>query len=163
MAISGNETITTILEMKDSQKPPENDGQNIKNACVSSNNNSAEVNLSSKKTPVSTLVKELCTKLEKHPGICIGHLNIRSLLPKVEDMEMLLTSSKMDILTLSETWLDQSIQPHEINIGGYRTIRKDRNRHGGGVMMYIREGIDYKERPDLEHERLEATWIEVSK
>jgi len=107
------------------------------------------------------LINELSQKIQAHPGISIGHLNTRSLMPKVEDVELLLLSSKMDILTLSETWLDQSIQPYEIKVDGYNTIRKDRNRHGGGVMIYIREEIDYTERHDLEHDSIEATWIEV--
>jgi exonuclease III len=111
---------------------------------------------------LTRLANELLCKLNKHQGISIGHLNIRSLLPKVEDIEILLTTSKMDILTISESWLDNSILHHEIAIAGYTAIRKDRNRHGGGVMQYIREGLEYKERTDLEHERIEATWIEVS-
>jgi exonuclease III len=124
------------------------------------NGNNNDEKSARRKLLTTKLAKQLTAKMNKHVGICIGHLNMRSLLPKIEDIEILLANSNMDILTLSETWLDHTIQ-HEIHIGGYTVIRKDRNRHGGGVMMYIREGIDYKERQDLEHERLEATWIEV--
>jgi exonuclease III len=106
------------------------------------------------------LSKEMRVKIENNPGICVGHLNTRSILPKIDDIKILLPTSMMDILTISETWLDESIQ-HEINVPGYNILRKDRNRHGGGVMMYIREGIDYTERHELGHSRVESVWIEV--
>ena len=73
----------------------------------------------------------------------------------------MLEKSKLDILTVSESWLDNSVLPHEIEIPNYSVIRKDRNRQGGGVMQYISNNLEYKERPDLNHERVEAVWIEL--
>ena len=35
--------------------------------------------------------------------------------------------------------LDSSISNNEINISGYEVVRKDRNRNGGGVALYILE------------------------
>ena len=43
-----------------------------------------------------------------------------------------------DIVCITETWLDNSISDNELTIPGYCIIRLDRNRHGGGVLMYIR-------------------------
>ena len=40
--------------------------------------------------------------------------------------------------------LDSSIPNDEININGYDIVRKDRNRNGGGVALYIRNVIDHK-------------------
>ena len=40
---------------------------------------------------------------------------------------------------MSETWLDPSVQDSEVDIEGYSLIRKDRNRKGGDVCMYISE------------------------
>ena len=40
--------------------------------------------------------------------------------------------------------LDSTVIDHEIDINGYDIIREDRNRHGGGVAMYVRSSIDYK-------------------
>ena len=73
----------------------------------------------------------------------------------------MLLESKLDILTISESWLDCSVLPHEIEIPGYTVIRKDRNRQGGGAMQYISNNLEYKERPDLNHERVEAIWMEL--
>jgi len=114
-----------------------------------------------KKSTGVKLIDELTKKLDTHKGVSIGHLNTRSILPKIDEIKMILTNSNLDILTISESWLDNSILPHEIEIAGYTTLRKDRNRHGGGVMQYIKNDLNFKERSDLEHENIEATWIEV--
>ncbi len=38
----------------------------------------------------------------------MGHLNIRSVASKTEQLEQLLTNSNFDLLCLSETWLTES-------------------------------------------------------
>ena len=38
-----------------------------------------------------------------------------------------------------ETWLCNDISNNEIMIPGYQLYRLDRNRHGGGVLMYSLE------------------------
>ena len=43
-----------------------------------------------------------------------------------------------DIISIVESWLCADIPDDEISIPGYQVLRKDRNRHGGGVLMYIR-------------------------
>ena len=59
--------------------------------------------------------------------------------------------------------LDLSVANHEIKINGYDVVRKDRNRHGGGVVIYTRSSINYTVRDDLAHESLEAITLEISK
>ena len=39
--------------------------------------------------------------------------------------------------------------------------RKDRQSTGGGVACYIKQGLQYKRRLDLENETLECMWIEL--
>ena len=64
-------------------------------------------------------------------------------------------------MCLSETWLDDNVSNLEIHISNYCIQRKDRNRHGGGVCIYISQDLSYNERVYLNHEHLEATWIEL--
>ena len=45
--------------------------------------------------------------------------------------------------------LDLSVSNQEIKINGYDIVRKDRNRHGGGVAIYIRTSINFIIRDDL--------------
>ena len=49
----------------------------------------------------------------------------------------------------------------EIFIDNYLIQRRDRNRRGGGVLIYIRKDLAYNSRSDLNHSDLEATWLEV--
>jgi hypothetical protein len=53
-----------------------------------------------------------------------------------------------DIISLNETMLDSSISDHEIKINGYDIVRKDRNRHGGEVAIYLRNSLNYTVRDD---------------
>ena len=41
----------------------------------------------------------------------------------------------------------------------FRTDRKD--RPGGGVIIYVRDTLFCKQRPDLEIQGLESTWVEI--
>ena len=54
--------------------------------------------------------------------IRIAHLNCRSLLSSLSDIHLLILRHDIDILTLSETWLDDTIKDEEIcprNLGFY--------------------------------------------
>ena len=59
--------------------------------------------------------------------------------------------------------LDETIANNEVLIDGYEIIRKDRNRYGGGVLLYIRDTINYKLRNDLMLKSLEMVTVEVLK
>lgn len=49
----------------------------------------------------------------------------------------------------------------QINLKRYNTIRKDRNRRGGGVALYIQEHLLFKVRDDLCVNGLEILWIQI--
>ena len=68
-----------------------------------------------------------------------------------------------DIITLNETRLDSSVLNGEIEIPGYDIVRRDRNRSGGGVAMYIRSHIPYTIRNDLLPDNLELICVEIKK
>ncbi len=71
------------------------------------------------------------------------HLNIRSLLPKIDEIRCLLMNCKVGIFCLTETWIDSSVTNNEIKVDNYNVIRKDRNRQGGGVCIFIRSDINF--------------------
>ena len=50
---------------------------------------------------------------------------------------------------------------NEVALSGYNLIRRDRDRHGGGVAMFIRNDITFSERSDLYSEHLELCCIEL--
>jgi hypothetical protein len=57
--------------------------------------------------------------------------------------------------------LDSSINNGEISILGFNIVRRDRNRSGGGVAMFIHDTIAFNPRPDLAVDSLEVTWVEL--
>ena len=50
-------------------------------------------------------------------------------------------SNPPDILPLAETWLDAKIKACEVKLPSYRLLRRDRDRHGSGVAVYVNESI----------------------
>ena len=71
-------------------------------------------------------------------GLGILHLNVRSLLPKIDTIKIWIQKTETDILVLSETWLNKSVSDQDIFINGYNVFRCDRPRKGGGVAIYIK-------------------------
>ena len=94
-------------------------------------------------------------------GLHILHLNVRSLLKKMTDIRLLFKSNKVGILCFTETFLDSSINDSEINVDNYTVVRRDRNRNGGGVCIYVRSDIVFNIRSDLDHEHIEAVWLDI--
>ena len=45
---------------------------------------------------------------------------------------------------LSETKIDESFPNQQFNISNYKTFRRDRNKHGEGLLFYINENISCK-------------------
>ena len=62
-------------------------------------------------------------------GIRIAHTNARSLVSFADEVSHLLLNEKIDILAITETWLDDSINDKEVCPSNYQIMRKDRN-HG---------------------------------
>ena len=55
--------------------------------------------------------------------VTIGHLNVRSLMPSLDEVNMFLGTHDIDILCLSETWLTAAIDDRYLIFPGYRTIK----------------------------------------
>ena len=69
----------------------------------------------------------------------------------------------VDILAINETRLDSSVSNGEISVSGYTLERKDRNRTGAGVALYIRNSISYEYMPTLQEKQLEWLCVKVIK
>ena len=105
------------------------------------------------------------TKLfDRKRGLLICSLNAPSLLKHKSEIEMLLRDKKIDILALNETKIDEIVDDSLISIDGYFHERHDRNRHGGGVLIYIKDTITYEKLQTPDDSRLchlETTTIQV--
>ena len=69
----------------------------------------------------------------------IVYYNARSLIPKLDDLYLIAQSMCPDIICIVETWLCGDILDSEIALHGYLVHRADRNRHGGGVLINIKQ------------------------
>ena len=103
------------------------------------------------------------TPYPKLKGFKIGHLNVASLYKHADELRIFMNDKNFDILSINETRLDGTIDNNEVNITGYDLIRKDRNRNGGGVAIYIRNVIPYTICNHLLSSTVEAICIEINK
>lgn len=98
-------------------------------------------------------------------GLKIAHLNIRSIKNKIDHLRVFLYQNSVDILCLSETWLNSDINDSEILIEGYDFCRIDRklmeHDRGGGLICYIKNCIVYKEVSNFNADNVESLWVEV--
>ena len=67
--------------------------------------------------------------------------NARSILPKLEELSASCSIYLPDVICVVETWLSSDILDSEISLPGFSLFRRDRNRHGGGVLVYIQSGL----------------------
>jgi hypothetical protein len=62
-------------------------------------------------------------------------------------------------VAVSETLIDNTIENSSIDIPGFEIIRKDRNREGGGVALYVITDLAYKRCTELESPLFKALWV----
>ena len=82
-------------------------------------------------------------RLQNPKNVILGHLNVNSLRNKIEAVEELMRNN-IDISLFSETKLDETFPNQQFKISGYKMFRKDRKKHGWGIMFYINENISCK-------------------
>ena len=71
------------------------------------------------------------------------YFNARSLLPKLDELRVACALECYDLIIVVETWLSARILNYELNIPGYCLLRRDRNRHGGGVLVYVSSSLPF--------------------
>ena len=76
-------------------------------------------------------------------GLEIIYFNARSILPKLDELRLLCADSSPHVVCIVETWLDDSVFDNELTFPNYCLVRLDRNRHDGGVLLYIRDDLSY--------------------
>ena len=78
-------------------------------------------------------------------GFRIAHLNCHSFLLHKEEVFSLMRDYHLDVLALSETWLDDTVSDVEVLPPGCERslLHQDRNRHGGGVAFLISNYLRY--------------------
>ena len=71
----------------------------------------------------------------KKRGLHFLHLNINSLLLKIDELRLIVKNSNATVIGITESKLDKT--------DGYELKRSDRNRQGVGVACYIRKDLSF--------------------
>ena len=100
-----------------------------------------------------------CTKKN---NLLIVYFNARSLIPKLDELCAIVETHNPDVVSIVESWLCADIPDNEISIPGYHVFRKDRHRHGGGVLLYIKDMFVVRELATDNCNGLEILPIEIS-
>ena len=77
------------------------------------------------------------------------HLNINSILPKIDEIRYIAKLTNATVIGLSETKLDNAVLSSELEIEGYDLVRSDRSRRGGGVACFVKNSISYNRKPNF--------------
>ena len=73
-------------------------------------------------------------------GFKLANLNITSLVKHIDELRILLADTPVDVLSINEARLDDSVKDSDVYIPGYEIIRRDREingRLGGGVCFFV--------------------------
>ena len=78
-------------------------------------------------------------------GLHFLHININSILPKLEELRNISRLSNASIIGISESKLDETVLEGCMDdcMDGYKLVRADWNRNGGGVACYIKSDLAF--------------------
>ena len=65
-------------------------------------------------------------------------------------MQVLCSTDNLDIIAVTETWLNDTISDGELLDPSFQIIRRDRNRNGGGVLLACKSVLQPVRRADFE-------------
>lgn len=97
-------------------------------------------------SPNNVIPRVVLNAALKHDCLNICHINVQSLIArnftKFHELKLTFIDSKVDLFFFIEAWLNHTISNTMIGIEGYKLIRNDRNRHGGGIFdMYAKQFV----------------------
>ena len=71
-------------------------------------------------------------------GLRLLYCNARSVLATFDELSVLCSMFNYHIVCIVESWLCDSILNSEISLPGYTIFRRDRDGHGGGLLIFVR-------------------------
>ena len=96
--------------------------------------------------------KTIMTSNNNSDNLSILNMNARSLIKHFNEFSAILADLPypIDIITVEETWLSEPLEPL-VNLDGYSFISKHKQKckEGGGIGIYIKDGINFTKRDDL--------------
>ena len=84
-------------------------------------------------------------RLKNVGRLIVASLNINSIANKIDRLEEIVREN-VDILIILETKIDNTFPTAQFRLNGFsEPYRKDRNRNGGGVLIFVRNTIPSRE------------------
>ena len=74
-----------------------------------------------------------------------GHLNVNSLLTKIEELRTPVFNTNIFVLGIAETKLDNTASNEELKTDGYNLLRSDRDKNDGEVACYNKNNIAHNQ------------------
>ncbi len=85
-----------------------------------------------------------------------------SLVPKVDEVSLIVRQGMYDFFSLVETWMQNHIHDNVIAIDGYHVIHRDRQEgQHGGICMYIKNSIVFSVLDELSVTPFEVLWFNL--
>ena len=106
----------------------------------------------------------------------MSHLNLRSMINKHDLLKIQMKTMGIDLLTFSESWLNENVENNLIHINDYNVVRNDRNwrdtntsspKRGGGVGAYIHNSLNFScdklSHMNISKKYMESIWFEINR
>ena len=62
----------------------------------------------------------------------------------MDNLRVVCASGCYDFITVTETWVSADVLDQELYLPGYTIICRERNRHGGGVAIYVSTSVLFR-------------------
>ena len=107
-------------------------------------------------------------KLQEAKGFKLLHLNVRSIVKKMDQIRVCLQDASIDIFSVSETWLRPHLGTKLVELQGFKTFRLDRGSHskkkrGGGLLTYVntKHAVNCESLGEMDRSNgdIEAQWV----
>ena len=77
------------------------------------------------------------------------HLNINSILSKIDEIRYIAILTNATFIGLSETKIDNAVLSSELGREGHDLVRSDQSRRGGGIACFVKNSISYNQKPNF--------------
>ena len=111
--------------------------------------------LERQKNYINLSAKQPCNK----PHLDFILSNIRSILPKIDELILIASNTNPNFIFCTDTWLNSEVPDNVVSLPNYEIIRSDRkNRRGGGVSVFFKKSLKIT-RFDLDIDRNNCEYL----
>ena len=94
----------------------------------------------------------------------VAHWNVNSILKegRLDELFLSIQTLKAQVVVLTESKLDSSIPSNIITFPGFHEpLRRDRNRHGGGCLIYVSQQLVFKQQLQIQSKFFENISVDI--